>query len=92
MEYLTVITHIEPNQLNKKNGIRIDLLSRKTAKDFGRRNMKNINTKKLGLFPNFGNWGMGDGMAQEQEPGDGMGYGMRWNKIETLGVGIGDAL
>lgn len=38
--------------------------------------------------------GMGDGMAQEQEqePGDGMAYGMRWNKIETLGVGIGDAL
>lgn len=36
--------------------------------------------------------GMGDGMAQEQEPGNGMGYGMRWNKIETLGVGIGDAL
>lgn len=33
---------------------------------------------------------MGDGMAQEQEPGNGMGYGMRWNKIETLGVGIGD--
>lgn len=59
MEYLTVITHIEPNQLNKKNGIRIDLLSSKTAKDFGRRNMKNINTKKLGLFPNFGNWGVG---------------------------------
>lgn len=36
--------------------------------------------------------GTGDGMAQEQEPGNGMGYGMRWNKIETLGVGIGDAL
>lgn len=37
---------------------------------------------------------MGDGMAQEQEqePGNGMGYGMRWNKIETLGAGIGDAL
>lgn len=39
-----------------------------------------------------GGEGMGDGTAQEQEPGNGMGYGMRWNKIETLGVGIGDAL
>lgn len=52
----------------------------------------------LGWDCTVDSWGMegmgGDGrrMAQEQEPGNGMAYGMRWNKIETLGVGIGDAL
>lgn len=34
------------------------LLSKKTEKDFRGRNMKNISTKKLGMFPNFENLGV----------------------------------
>lgn len=36
----------------------VDLLSRKTEKDLGK-NMKNMNTEKLDMFPSFGNLGVG---------------------------------